>query len=174
MNGIDPPEEPNLNTGMPWSSWDDRDIRWGLDHNQPVEEIADFLCRTPSEVRQRISEIAEADAVGDPSWLSDGLAPRDRVALETYRDARDALALIREAVEDCAPPGSVAREKYLAREFTVQAEALVRGIYAIAERSRCGCGHRDGTNSNSETAVSRTGRRSQRGLSDSQDRDRPE
>jgi hypothetical protein len=44
------------------------------------------------------------------------------------------MALIREAVEDCAPPDSVTREGYLTPEFTVQAEALVRGIYAIADR----------------------------------------
>jgi hypothetical protein len=68
--------------------------------------------------------------------LSDGLTHRDRIALETYRDARAAMTLIREAVEDCAPPGSVAREEYLTPEFTMQAEALVRGIYAIAGRSR--------------------------------------
>jgi hypothetical protein len=46
------------------------------------------------------------------------------------------MAVIREAVEECAPPGSVPRADYLAPEFTVEAEALVRGIYAIAERSR--------------------------------------
>jgi hypothetical protein len=66
------------------------------------------------------------------------MTDRERIALETYRDARAAMALIREAVEDCAPPGSVAREGYLTPEFTIQAEALVRGIYAIAERSRRG------------------------------------
>ena len=136
MDSPDSPEEPNLNTGTPWSSWDDQDIRWQLDRNQSVEEIADFLCRTPSEVRQRIAEIAEADAIGDPSLLRDGVTARDRIALETYRDARAAIALIREAVENCAPPGSVAREGYLTPEFTVQAEALVRGIYAIAGRCR--------------------------------------
>jgi hypothetical protein len=48
------------------------------------------------------------------------------------------MALIREAVEDCAPSGSVAREDYLTPEFTVHAEALVRGIYAIVGRSRRG------------------------------------
>jgi hypothetical protein len=127
-------EECNLNTGTPWSSSEDQDIRWGLDHNGSTEEIANFLCRTPSEVRQRIREIAEADAIGDISLLSDGLTGSDRIAFETYRDARAAMALIREAVEDCAPPGSVTRERYLTPEFTVQAEALVRGIYAIAER----------------------------------------
>ena len=133
MDGPDPSEEPNLNTGKPWSYWDDQDIRWGLDHGS-TEEIANFLCRTPSEVRRRIEQIAEADAIGDPSLLRDGLTHRDRIALETYRDARAAMALIREAVEDCAPPGSVTREGYLTPEFTVQAEALVRGIYAIANR----------------------------------------
>jgi hypothetical protein len=126
---------PDLNVGSPWSSWDDEDIRWGLDHNRSIEETADFLCRTPSEIRQRICEIAEADAIGDPSLLRDGLTQRERLAIETYRDARAAMALIREAVEDCAPPGSVTREDYLTPVFTVHAEALVRGIYAIAGRS---------------------------------------
>ena len=130
MDDADPAEEPNLNTGTPWSSWDDQDIRWQLDHNNSIEEIAGFLCRTPCEVRQRIAEIEEAEAIGDPSLLRDGLIARDRIALETYRDARAALALLREAVEDCAPPGAVARRG------NVQVEALVRGIYAIAERSK--------------------------------------
>jgi hypothetical protein len=62
------------------------------------------------------------------------LTDRDHIALETYRNACDAMALIREAVEDCAPAGSVAREGYLTQKFTVEAEALVRGIYAIADR----------------------------------------
>jgi hypothetical protein len=79
-------------------------------------------------------EIAAADAIGDPSLLSDGVTHRDRIALETHWDARAGMALIREAVEDCAPPGTVAREGYLTPEFTVQAEALVRGTYAIAGR----------------------------------------
>jgi len=68
MESPDPSEEPNLETGSPWSSWDDQDIRWGLDHNTSIEEIADFLCRTRSEIRQRIAEITEADAIGDPSF----------------------------------------------------------------------------------------------------------
>jgi len=43
-----------------------------------------------------------------------------------------ALRLIREAVEDCAPPGSVANGEYLLPEPEIEAEALVRGIYAIS------------------------------------------
>jgi hypothetical protein len=97
-----PCEEPNLNTGNPWSSWDDQDIRSALDDRCSIEEIADFLCRTPSEVRHRIREIAEADAIGPPSLLWDRLSDRDRIALETYRDACASTALIREAVDDCA------------------------------------------------------------------------
>ena len=97
-----------------------------------------IFCVGRPEVRQRIGQIAEADAIGDPSLLRDGLTHSDRTALETYRDARAAMALIREAVEDCAPPGSVAREEYLTPDFTVNVQALVRGIYAIGERSRRG------------------------------------
>jgi hypothetical protein len=137
MDCPDPSEEPNLNTGNPWSTWDDQDIRCALDHNRSIEKIASFLCRTPPEIRQRIREIEEADAIGDPSLLDDGLTRRERVALETYRDAHAAMALIREAIEECAPPGSVLRADYLTREFTVEAGALVRGIYAIAGRSGC-------------------------------------
>ena len=129
-------EEPNHNTGTPWSLWDDDDIRWGLDHGRSIEETAQFLCRTPSEVRQRIEEIADADELGDPSLLRDGMTHRDRVARETYRDARAAMALIREAIEDYAPPGSVACEDRAHPEFTKEAEILVRGIYAIGERLR--------------------------------------
>jgi hypothetical protein len=136
VNNVDRFEEPNLNTDAPWSAWEDQDIRWGLDNNASVEEIANFLCRTPAEIRQRIEEIAEVDVIGDPSLLHDGLTHRDRIALATYRDARAAMALIREAVEDCAPPGSVLSDAYTSPEFTVEAEAMVRGIYAIAERVR--------------------------------------
>jgi hypothetical protein len=68
--------------------------------------------------------------------LRDELSHRDSIALETYGDARAAMALIREAIEDCAPPGSVPRGGLSDPEFTVQAEALVRGIYAIAGRCR--------------------------------------
>jgi hypothetical protein len=139
MDDADHSEEPNLNTGTPWSAWDDEDIRWGLDHNRSIEDTADFLCRTPSEIRHRIAEIAEADTIGDPSLLRDGLSDRDRITLETYRDARTAMALIREAVEDCAPPGSVARDGYLAPEFTAEAEALVRGIYATPDALFAAC-----------------------------------
>jgi len=54
-------DAPNLNTGKPWSGWDDEDIRWGLDHHQSIEETADFLCRTASEIHERIQECYGTD-----------------------------------------------------------------------------------------------------------------
>ena len=47
-----------------------------------------------------------------------------------------ALRLVREAVEDCAAPGAVANDEYLTPEPWLEAEALVRGIYAIAGRKK--------------------------------------
>lgn len=53
-------------------------------------------------------------------------------------NARDqlwaALSVIRAAVEDCAPPGAVANDERLAPDPMREAEALVRGIYAIGGR----------------------------------------
>ena len=49
-------------------------------------------------------------------------------------EARAALTLIRETVEDLAPPGSVPNDEYLTPEFSVEAAAIVAGIYAIADR----------------------------------------
>jgi hypothetical protein len=121
---------------LPGGSSDDQDIRSGLDHNRSIEEMANFLCRTPSETRQRMLEIEEADAIGDPSLLNHGLKHGERIALETHQDARAAMALVREAVEECAPPGSVPRADYPTPQFTVEGAALVCGIYAVASRSR--------------------------------------
>ena len=69
MDQTDPAEQRNLNTDTPWSEWEDSEIRWSLANGRSIEETADFLCRTPSEIRQRIREIEKADAIGDPSLL---------------------------------------------------------------------------------------------------------
>jgi hypothetical protein len=90
--------------------------------------------RPTNDRRANACGIAEVDPIGDPSLLRDGVTERDGIALETYRDARAAMASIREAGEECAPPGSMPCEGYLTLEFTVEAQALVRGIYAIAGR----------------------------------------
>ena len=48
---------------------------------------------------------------------------------------RPALLAIREAVEELAPPSSVPNGEYLGPEPMREAEAIVRGIHAIAARS---------------------------------------
>jgi hypothetical protein len=57
------------------------------------------------------------------------------VTLKSYRDtradARAALRMIREVVEQHAPPGSVPSEEYVEPPFVREAEALVRGVLAI-------------------------------------------
>jgi hypothetical protein len=49
------------------------------------------------------------------------------------KDARAALRMIREVVEQHAPPGSVPGEENVEPPFVNEAEALVRGILAIAK-----------------------------------------
>jgi hypothetical protein len=39
---------------------------------------------------------------------------------------------VEEIIEDCAPPGSVPSPEYIMPEPWLEAQALVRGIYAIA------------------------------------------
>ena len=57
------------------------------------------------------------------------------VTLEQYRalaaDARAALRMIREVVEQHAPPGSVPSEEMVEPPFVREAEVLVKGILAI-------------------------------------------
>jgi hypothetical protein len=61
--------------------------------------------------------------------------PERTVSLERYQqlaaDARVALRMIREVVEQHAPPGSVPAEENVEPPFVKEAEVLVRGILAI-------------------------------------------
>jgi hypothetical protein len=61
---------------------------------------------------------------------------RTIITLEQYRalaaDARAALRMIREVVEQHAPPGSVPSEESVEPPFVKEAEVLVKGILAIA------------------------------------------
>jgi hypothetical protein len=54
-----------------------------------------------------------------------------------FRELWAALRLIRETVEELAPPGSVPNDEYLSPEPMREAEAIIRGIYAI-DGSRSG------------------------------------
>jgi hypothetical protein len=50
-------EQLDLNSGEPFSKQDDLDIARGLEQDDDIERIATFLCRTPSEIRDRITEL---------------------------------------------------------------------------------------------------------------------
>ena len=64
------------------------------------------------------------------------LAQERQVFRDNMKNCRAALRMIREAVEAHAPPGSVPAEEYVEPPFTAEAEALVRGIDAIATARR--------------------------------------
>jgi hypothetical protein len=55
-------EQPNLNTGVPWGEIDDRDLIWSVNDQQSIAEIADFLCRTKTEVRERMATLGLREA----------------------------------------------------------------------------------------------------------------
>ena len=62
---------------------------------------------------------------------------RERQVLrDNIKNCRAAVRMIQEAVETHAPLGSVPSEEYVEPPFTAEAEALVKGILAIAARSR--------------------------------------
>jgi hypothetical protein len=46
---------PRINAGKPWSDLDSTDLAECLATNMPVDQIADFLCRDPDEVRAQIA-----------------------------------------------------------------------------------------------------------------------
>ena len=47
----------NLNTGKGWSDMDLADLSNCIARKQPIEQIADFLCRDVDELREKIREI---------------------------------------------------------------------------------------------------------------------
>jgi hypothetical protein len=52
--------QPNINECEPWSRMDLCDLTNGLARGTPVAEIADFLCRSEKEVREKIAELGGA------------------------------------------------------------------------------------------------------------------
>jgi len=59
---FDPPRE---NTGQPWGEVDDRDLAWMLGRGQSLSEMAEFLCRTRREVRERAQELGYGERIPD-------------------------------------------------------------------------------------------------------------
>jgi len=49
--------KPNLNEGKPWSEMDLVDLRSSLALGSSVAYIAEFLCRSEDEVRDKIAEL---------------------------------------------------------------------------------------------------------------------
>ena len=103
------------------------------------------MMRREDEVRSKATELG----LPSPDQSSgrrreQGVNPRTAmtktVTLEEFRaataDARAALRMIREVVEQNAPPGTVPAEEYVEPPFTKEAEALVKGILAIVEAKR--------------------------------------
>ena len=62
----------------------------------------------------------------------DVFGPDPTGGLREMRNLAMALRMVREAIEDCAPPGSVQFREYLMPQPWLEAETLVRRIYAIA------------------------------------------
>jgi hypothetical protein len=52
--------EPNLNEGKDWSEMDLTDLKNALAFGRSLEDIADFLCRSEQEVREKIAELGWA------------------------------------------------------------------------------------------------------------------
>ena len=50
-------EKLNLNSGKPWSELDLADLEYGLKRRHSIRTIADFICRTESEVRAKATEL---------------------------------------------------------------------------------------------------------------------
>lgn len=72
---------PDLNTGEPWSEMDFLDLDNCFRVNDPIEEIASFMCRSRREIRDKIAELER----------SGGLArPIERAASEAVDEPEDA------------------------------------------------------------------------------------
>jgi hypothetical protein len=57
MTQPDPDDPPNLNSGTPWAEVEVFDLANCIRLNQPIEEIANFLCRSRREVREKIAQL---------------------------------------------------------------------------------------------------------------------
>ena len=55
MKQSDADDRPNLNSGREWSEIDLFDLANCVRLNNPIEEIADFLCRSRREVREKLA-----------------------------------------------------------------------------------------------------------------------
>ena len=54
-----PADMPNINSGKPWSEMGLDDLANCLKLGEPVEQIADFLCRDIEEVEAKVAELRQ-------------------------------------------------------------------------------------------------------------------
>jgi hypothetical protein len=105
-------------------AWETRVKNLALLPPTPIKTLDDLRKASDAQLRKE-------------SFVGEGLLRELRrfCPLKDYRDtradARAALRMIREVVEQHAPPGSVPSEEHVEPPFVREAEALVRGVLAI-------------------------------------------
>jgi hypothetical protein len=67
MKQSDADDRPNLNSGQEWSEIDLFDLANCVRLNNPIEEIADFLCRSRREVREKLAELERSMTMSSPA-----------------------------------------------------------------------------------------------------------
>ena len=109
---------------------------WRVEKLNDDGESYDVAIFSGAEARERAIRYADREYTAfdeielDPYKRS----TEDQIAAE-LSELWSALQAIREAVEELAPPSSVPNGEYLGPEPMREAEAIVRGIHAIAARS---------------------------------------
>jgi hypothetical protein len=94
-------------------------------------EVAIF---SGGDARQRAIRYADREYGAFDEIELEPCARLSEAQLVEFRELWSALRLIREAVEELAPPGAVPNDEYLGSEPMQEAEVIVRGIHAIAGR----------------------------------------
>jgi hypothetical protein len=113
---------------------------WRVEKLNDNGESYDVAIFSGAQARERAIRYADREyAAFDEIELELELEPykrltEDQIAAE-LSELWSALQAIREAVEELAPPSSVPNGEYLGPEPMREAEAIVRGIHAIAARS---------------------------------------
>jgi hypothetical protein len=79
-------DRPNLNEGKPWSEMDLVDFRSAIGIGRSVMDIADFLCRSEDEVRERIASLERDNAL--QAWYQ---SPEYAPLIERRQSAKDIL-----------------------------------------------------------------------------------
>jgi hypothetical protein len=65
-------DRPDLNTGKEWSAMDLMHLANCVRVNNPIEEIASFMCRSRREIRDKIAELERSGELG--RWLEKAAA----------------------------------------------------------------------------------------------------